>query len=140
MLVVTQEKSTKKRHKLDTAYTKIGEKNTLVSRTVHLLAVCSGLVVHILKLTFFISRPIFTSFSMITPASVIKFIIAVILSVVYSSWVGFGLLLGYIFKRDLFDVKERQKPAPLSSSEYGTHKFANVNVSYLVIDFRGFDC
>ncbi|XP_070502200.1 epoxide hydrolase 1-like [Chironomus tepperi] len=65
---------------------------------------------------------------MTRPSDVIKFIIVISLSVFYSSFIAFALLLVYIFKKSLFEVKDRPNPpAPLVGNEFGVHKFANVN-------------
>lgn len=65
---------------------------------------------------------------MTTYKDLLKFVTFKFLTVFYSAWVGFGLLLLYIFRRDSFKIKERPTPpAALTSEEHGVHKFAKVN-------------
>lgn len=69
---------------------------------------------------------------MVEVVNFLRFILCYTLCVVYSTWIAFGLVIAYIFKRDskFWEVKKRsQKPRELSSNEYGEHRFMNVNVS-----------
>lgn len=64
--------------------------------------------------------------------NLISGILTFTLCVIYSSWIGIGVLLAYIFMRNtkMFKVNERPNPPKqLESEEFGKHKFANVNVS-----------
>lgn len=64
--------------------------------------------------------------------NVAKFVLCYVLCAIYSSWAAFGLAIAYIFKRDsdLWVVKDRPvAPKPLTSNEFGEHKFMTVNVS-----------
>lgn len=64
--------------------------------------------------------------------NLINGILTFVLCVVYSSWIGIGVLISYIFMRNskMWTVKERPyPPKALTSDEHGKHKFAQVNVS-----------
>lgn len=67
--------------------------------------------------------------------NILKLVIAFVLCLVYSSWIGIGLIFTYLFKKDpnFWTPKERSKPAKLQSEEYGKHKFAHVNVIQLLL-------
>jgi hypothetical protein len=78
--------------------------------------------------------------------NVVKLLITYTLCVTYSAWIGFGLLISYIFKKDpkFWKPKERPvAPSNLQSEEFGKHKFAHVNVIKLLLSlpradsFRG---
>lgn len=61
------------------------------------------------------------------------------LSLFYSSWIGLGVLISYIFMRNtkMWTVNERPNPPkPLVSDEFGKHKFAHVNVRTLKFHFH----
>lgn len=69
---------------------------------------------------------------MVELVNFLKFVMCYTLCVIYSSWIGFGLLLGFVFKRStkFWEVKKRTvKPQILSNNDYGEHKFMTVNVS-----------
>ncbi|CRK96598.1 CLUMA_CG009929, isoform A [Clunio marinus] len=67
---------------------------------------------------------------MVEVGNLIRFILCYTLCLVYSTWIGIGLLIAYIFKRDpnIWTVKERPTPPrALTSNEFGEHKFMRVN-------------
>ena len=69
---------------------------------------------------------------MVVIGGVIRSIIAYSLTLLYSSLITIAIAFKYFFGGDkkFFERKERTvKPAVLSSSEYGEHKFITVNVS-----------
>lgn len=69
---------------------------------------------------------------MVEVVNFLRFLLCYTLCVVYSTWVAFGILIAFIFKRDtkFWEVKKRdQKPLALTSNEFGEHRFMTVNVS-----------
>jgi hypothetical protein len=69
---------------------------------------------------------------MVELVNLVKFVICYTLCVVYSTWIGVGILIAKIFKRDpeFWEVKDRREaPRVLTSNEFGEHKFMTVNVS-----------
>lgn len=69
---------------------------------------------------------------MVEAMNLLRFVMCYTLCAIYSSWIGFGVLLAFVFKRSsrFWEVKKRTvKPALLSNNDYGEHKFMTVNVS-----------
>jgi len=62
-------------------------------------------------------------------ANVIRFIMTYALCLLYSSWVAFGILIAYIFKRDtkFWEIKERPTPPKALTSKEFQHKYMTVN-------------
>lgn len=71
-------------------------------------------------------------------ANVIRFIMTYALCLFYSSWVAFGILIAYIFKRDtkFWEIKDRPTPPKALTSNEFQHKYMTVNVSAIASNFR----
>lgn len=69
---------------------------------------------------------------MVELVNLLRFLLGYFFCILYSSWVAFGILIAYIFKRDtkFWVVKERNDPPRvLTSNEFGEHRYMTVNVS-----------